>query len=136
MRLFKGILCVAAIFVGSAQAETPAETVAIGKTVPVKAAPIAKASQSRDGGTLPMYRGAGKMAKITAKVRVVSVPSDKKYTVRETDKVRRINPRLIGANKLSMQQINRYAYRNSSVSAPGVPVKKAGGDPAEKTDNP
>ena len=103
-----------------------AETVDVEKNIPVKTAPIVK-TDNKDVA-VPMFRDADKKSPLVAKTKVASVASQNKFSVRETDKARGLNPKIVGANKISMQRFNRYAYRKSNATQPGVLVKKAGGE--------
>ena len=100
-------------------------TVDVEKRVPQKSAEIGKTA---DASSVTMFRDADKKASITKKTKVISVSSEKKFSVNKNNRADKFNPRVVGANKLSMQRVNRYAYRKSNSSNPGVPVKKAAGD--------
>ena len=77
--------------------------------------------------TVPMFRDATKRPRLASATKVTAVASEKKFVVRANGKANRFNPQITGANKLSLQKFNTYAYRKSNSSQPGVPVKKAAG---------
>jgi hypothetical protein len=89
----------------------------------------ARAFSSTEDGSPRMYRANGAKASRVSKA-AVTHPADKTAPLAEHDHAQKLDPSEIGADKLSMQDYNRYAYRKGNRSEEGVPVTTAG----EKSD--
>ena len=120
---FHGVrLCAAVALLSAVGLRAGAETVDLTKRYPTGTAPIVQ----NKTGAVPMFASAGKKAKIGQKVKVTHAEK-KQAGVTTVGGTTNLDPRHVGAKKISMQQFNRYAYRKSNSSKPGVPVTKAAG---------
>jgi hypothetical protein len=128
MRFLNTLFCLA-LLICAMPAGALAQSIDVETRVKTKDAPIVKADKKTDknAGVL-MFKDAGKKPRIVTKTKVRTVIGDKKFVVKNTKKADRFNPQIVGANKLSMQKFNRYAYRKNNSSKPGVPLKQAGGE--------
>lgn len=86
---------------------------------------------AKDGDGPRMYKAnASKAARVSGAE--ITHPADKAAPLAEHNQAKQLDPAEVGANTLSMQDYNRYAYRQDNSSEEGVPVTTAG-EGAEKS---
>jgi len=117
MRRLGRVLFAAVLLAGTVAADASSQAVDVEKRIEPEA--VGSAS-------MPVFRDADKKPVLVTKTKIKTVSSERKFCFKKSGNADKFNPRVIGANKISMQKFNRYAYRKSNSAKPGVPVKKAG----------